>query len=104
MKILEKYLFLLEFYDADAIEEIDIKLLSFPETVIKLNKGELVIQGVIEKLNKLYESLISSAELNRKTILYYSKNGFSLFRGFQLDFCNLMMEGRQGGREERPSF
>lgn len=76
LKILEKYLFLLEFYDADAIEEIDIKLLSFPETVIKLNKGELVIQGVIEKLNKLYESLISSTELNRKTILYYSRNGF----------------------------
>lgn len=76
LKILEKYLFLLEFYDADAIEEIDIKLLNFPETVIKLNKGELVIQGVIDKLNKLYESLISSTELNRKTILYYSKNGF----------------------------
>lgn len=76
LKILEKYLFLLEFYDADAIEEIDIKLLNFPETVIKLNKGELVIQGVIDKLNKLYESLISSAELNRKTILYYSRNGF----------------------------
>ena len=76
LKILEKYLFLLEFYDADAIEEIDIKLLNFPETVIKLNKGELVIQGVIDKLNKLYESLISSTELNRKTILYYSRNGF----------------------------
>lgn len=76
LKILEKYLFLLEFYDAEAIEDIDIKLLSFPETVIKLNKGELVIQGVIEKLNKLYESLISSTELNRKTILYYSRNGF----------------------------
>lgn len=76
LKMLEKYLFVLEFYDVEAIEEIDVKLLSFSETVIKLNKGELVIQGVIEKLNKLYESLISSTELNRKTILYYSRNGF----------------------------
>ena len=67
----------------------------FPETVIKLNKGELVIQGVIEKLNKLCKSLISSTELNRKTILYYSRNGFyrtSLIRYYLCEYEFALMK------------
>ncbi len=73
---MEKYLFTVEFFDGDAIKEYDIKLLNLSETVIKLNKGELVITGVIDKLKKLYEALINSTELNKRTVLYYCKNGF----------------------------
>lgn len=76
LKILEKYLFAIEFYEGEAIEEVDIKLLNFSETVIKLNKGEWVIKGVIDKLKRMYDTLINSTELNRVTVLYYSKNGF----------------------------
>ncbi len=76
LKVLEKYLFTVEFFDGDAIKEYDIKLLNLSETVIKLNKGELVITGVIDKLKKLYEALINSTELNKRTVLYYCKNGF----------------------------
>lgn len=76
LKILEKYLFAIEFYDGEVIEETDINLLNFSEAVIKLNKGEWVIQGIIDKLKKIYESLLNSAEINRKTLLYYSRNGF----------------------------
>lgn len=75
-KVLENYLFAIEFYDKEGIEEIDIKLLSFSDAVIRLNKGEWVIQGVTDKMKKIYELLISSEELNKKTVLYYSKNGF----------------------------
>ena len=76
LKILEKYLFSIEFYDGEAIEELCINLFNFAEAVVKLNKGEWVIQGIIDKLKKLYESLVNSTELNKKTVLYYSKNGF----------------------------
>lgn len=37
LKVLEKYLFTVEFFDGEAIEEYDIKLLNLSETVIKLN-------------------------------------------------------------------
>lgn len=76
LKVLEKYLFAIQFYDSEGLDETDIKLLNFSEVVIKLNKGEWVIQGVIDKLKKLYEVIINSTELNRKTVLCYSKNGF----------------------------
>ena len=76
LKILEKYLFSMEFYDGEAIEELCINLFNFAEAVVKLNKGEWVIQGIIDKLKKLYESLVNSTELNKKTVFYYSKNGF----------------------------
>lgn len=76
LKILEKYLFSIEFYDGEAIEELCINLFNFAEAVVKLNKGEWVIQGIIDKLKKLYEFLVNSTELNKKTVLYYSKNGF----------------------------
>lgn len=44
---------MIEFYDGEAIEEVDIKLLNFSETALKLNRGESVIQVVIDKLRKL---------------------------------------------------
>ena len=76
LKILEKYLFCIEFYDGVTIEDINIHLFNFAEAVVKLNKGEWVIQGIIDKLKKLYDLLVNSVELNKKIILYYSKNGF----------------------------
>ncbi len=76
VKSFEKYLFATEFYDGEAIEEIDINILSFPDITIKLNTGDMVIQGVIDKLDKVYSYMISSVELNRRTIRYYNRNGF----------------------------
>ena len=63
LKILEKYLFSIEFYDGEAIEELCINLFNFAEAVVKLNKGEWVIQGIIDKLKKL------------SSVSYLSKNG-----------------------------
>lgn len=76
LKILEKYLFAIEFYDGEAIDETDIKCISFSEIVVKLNRGEMVITGVIEKLKKVYEQLISNIELSKSVIRFYGKNGF----------------------------
>ncbi len=76
LKALEKYMFVLEFFDGEAIHELDINHISFYEMVIKLNSGDMVISGVIEKLNKTYSQLISSSEVIRRTIRYYNRVGF----------------------------
>lgn len=76
LKAFEKYMFALGFYDAEAIDELDITVPSFSDIVIKLSKCELSIEGVITKLEKIYQALIDSNELNAKSIRYYGKNGF----------------------------
>ena len=76
LKILERYLFVLEFFEKEDVEDFDEKLLNLKEVVIKINKGEWNIQDVISKLNRSYEFFINSTELNKKTILSYSKGGF----------------------------
>jgi hypothetical protein len=76
LKALEKYLFVLCFFDNDAIREIDINLISFYDIVIKLNKGDMVLQGVIDKLSKTYSQIVGSEDLMNKTILHYNKFGF----------------------------
>lgn len=76
LKSLEKYLFVVSFFESDAIEDANIDLLSFSEIVIKLNKGDMVMNGVIDKLDKVYIALVTSAEVNKRTTQYYSRNGF----------------------------
>ena len=77
LKALEKYLFALEFYDNEILEEADVRYyVNWSELVKKLNKGDLVINGVIEKLEKLYTSMISNGEVAKRTMEYYGKNGF----------------------------
>lgn len=76
LKITEKYLFVIEFYNSEVLEDTDFKFINFSEIVVKLNKGEMVIGGVIDKLDKIYSALIGSVELNKRAIRFYSKNGF----------------------------
>lgn len=76
LKALEKYLFAIEFYDGEAIDEVDIKCIDLADLVIKLNRGDMVINGVIDKIQKVYEQLISNIELSKSAIRFYGKNGF----------------------------
>lgn len=76
LMVLEKYLFALDFYNHEVIEENDIKLIDFSDIVIKLNRGDIVVNGIIEKIQRAYELLISNSELAKNTISYYAKNGF----------------------------
>lgn len=76
LKALEKYLFAIEFYDGEAIDEADIKCIDLADLVIKLNRGDMVINGVIDRIQKVYEQLISNMELSKSAIRFYGKNGF----------------------------
>ena len=76
LRVLEKYLFALDFYNHEIIDEIDIKLINFSEMVIKLNRGDIVVNGIIEKIQKNYELLICNPELAKNALSYYAKNGF----------------------------
>ena len=76
LKSLEKYLFAMSFYDNDALDDADIKWINWSEIVIKLNKGDMVINGVIEKLDKIYNAMITNYEVSKRTIMYYGKYGF----------------------------
>ena len=76
LKILEKYLFALDFYDREALEDVGIKFINWSEIVIKLNKGDLVINGLIDKLEKVYTAMTTNGEVAKRTVEHYSKNGF----------------------------
>ncbi len=76
LKALEKYLFALDFYDDETLDNAEIKGINMPEIVIKLNKGDMVLNGVIEKIEKVYTTMATSSELAKRAITYYSKNGF----------------------------
>lgn len=76
LKVLEKYLFALHFYENEALDDAEIKFINWSETVIKLNKGDMVINGLIEKIEKVYNSMINNTDVTKKTMEYYAKNGF----------------------------
>lgn len=76
LKTFEKYLFAIEFYDREAIDESGIKNIRFSEIVVKLNRRELAITEVIEKIKRIYEQLTSNIELSKSVIRLYGKNGF----------------------------
>ncbi|WP_313125314.1 DUF262 domain-containing protein [Proteiniclasticum ruminis] len=76
LKSLEKYLFVTLFYDREAIkEESEIHLLDYFDSVLRLNKKELTIEEIIEKLSKLHNTITSSINIKSKTIKNYSLKG-----------------------------
>ena len=76
LKTLEKYLFVIEFYDGEAMEDAEIKSINWVDIVIKLNNGDMVINGVIDKLERIYKAIVDNGEISKRTIEYYSKTGF----------------------------
>lgn len=76
LKALEKYLFAIDFFDREALDDADIKGIQMSEMVVKLNMGDMDINNVIEKIEKVYTSIITNSEVGKRTIAYYSKNGF----------------------------
>jgi len=98
LKTLEKYLFAFDFYDKEALDDVEIRLINWSEIVIKLNKGDLVISGVIDKLEKAYSTMLTNAEVSKRTMEYYGKNGFyrtSWLRYFLYEYeVSLMKKSR----------
>ncbi len=76
LKAFEKYLFAIQFFDGEAIDDADIKYIDFSDIVKKLNKGDLTIKGVTEKFEKAHSAFISSTEVNKNTIKLYGRSGF----------------------------
>ena len=72
LKTLEKYLFVIEFFDGEAMEDVEIKFVNWAEIVIKLNKGDMVINGVIDKLEKTLFDSHNSDEYRIKGDLLYA--------------------------------
>lgn len=76
LKILEKYLFIQQFIPYQCFPDKETNFINFEETIIKLNKGDITITGIIEKLVKTVISILSSIEPDKNFINYYSKHGF----------------------------
>jgi hypothetical protein len=98
LKTLEKFLFAFDFYDREVLEEVDIKFINWSDIVIKLNKGDMVINGVIDKLEKVYTAMVTNAEVAKRTMEYYEKYGFyrtSWLRYFLYEYeVSLMKKSR----------
>ena len=76
LKKLEKYLFYLQFVPPGSYDnDFEINL-NFAEIIEKLNSGDLSILGVKEKINKICEQIVTSENVRKSIIKYYSRNGF----------------------------
>lgn len=77
LKASEKYLFISIFIPPENynIKSRDARF-DFREATIRLGKGELEVNDIIEKLSKITVSILSSKEVSQKTIEYYCRSGF----------------------------
>jgi hypothetical protein len=76
LKILEKYMFIRLFIPFECYRDREFAYVDFQDIIIKLDKGDISITGIIEKLDKTVLSILNSAEINITFINYYSKHGF----------------------------
>ena len=75
LKALEKYIFIVQFY-AVSLLDTDDYMLNIMEIVRNVNKKNISIKDVIEKLEKASSQISSHSSIAQKTIDFYSKNGF----------------------------
>ena len=76
LKALEKYLFVLDFFEADAIDESNIKLVNLKEKILEINNKKITMENLVELINKISEQIINNVEINKQTIKFYKKYGF----------------------------
>lgn len=76
LKSLEKYLFYLKFIPAECFSIEFNPVIDFVEMIPKLKSGDLSLNGLREKINKVCEELAYSDETNNKIIKYYNRHGF----------------------------
>ncbi|OUO40857.1 hypothetical protein B5F82_03710 [Megamonas hypermegale] len=76
LKALERYLFVLDFFESDAVDESNIRLVDFKENILKINEKRITIENIIELMNKISEQIISNTDINKQTIKFYNKYGF----------------------------
>ncbi len=76
LKALEKYLFTTLFVPIECYTPDELTRFDFSEIIIKLDKGDITITGIIEKLTKVVNTILSSNDLNQKISSYYSRKGF----------------------------
>lgn len=77
LKSFEKFLFLVIFIPFECLDgNYNMINLEVVDILKKLNRGDMVVSGVKEKIDKLVNALIADENINRNIILYYSKTGF----------------------------
>lgn len=76
LKTFEKYLFFQMFVPSEIFNE-NLQLLSFDvlDIIKKLAKGDMVVSGIKEKIDKLL-NILNDESINQQIIKWYSKNGF----------------------------
>lgn len=88
LKSFEKFVFLLRFIPTPYIvEEYEVMNLDIIDILRKLNRGDMVVMGIKEKIDKIIGALISNESLNKKVIMYYNKNGFYSERFLKYFLC-----------------
>ncbi len=77
LKIFERYLFLRDFIPYECFNR-DFSLLNIDinDILIKLDKGDLTLAGVSEKIDKITGGIADNETINKNLISYYKRNGF----------------------------
>lgn len=77
LKSFEKFLFLCSFIPFECYDRnYELVNLDVNDILRKLDKGDLLITGVKEKIDRLTNNLIEDERINKNVISYYSKFGF----------------------------
>ena len=77
LKSFEKFLFLVSFIPFECLDgNFNMINLEVVDILKKLNRGDMVVSGVKEKIDKFVNALLLDENINRNIILYYSKSGF----------------------------
>lgn len=77
LKSFERFLFLVCFIPYDCYERnFDLINLEIPEILRKLKKGDMVVAGVKEKIDKMVSTLVDDDKIKRSLRSHYNRFGF----------------------------
>ncbi len=77
LKIFERYLFIREFIPFECYNgDLSLSSIDITDMLIKLDKGDLTVVGISEKIDKITTDMVDNESINKNLIGFYKRNGF----------------------------
>ena len=103
LKVLERYLFYMQFIPMESYIYLDEYRLNYSDLIQKLKSGDLTLTGVTEKITKICDRIAGSEETRIRVIKYYGKEGFyeaSFLRYFLCEYEVSLMKMSRNQKEK----
>ena len=104
LKAFERYLFLIDFIPFECYNrDFTIFRIDIDDFLIKLDKGDLTVVGITEKIDKINSNIADNEAINKNVIAYYKRNGFyneNFLRYFLCEYEVFLMNRSQTNIEK----